>query len=755
MPSNVIGTRFSHFEIIAKLGEGGMGVVYRARDLRLQRTVAIKLVSPQCLADAAAQARLLAEARAASALNHPNICTIHEIGEADGQTFIAMEHVEGEPLSALVAKEGLPIETALRYALQIADALSHAHDRGLIHRDLKSANIVITPEGRAKVLDFGLAKRLEGDEVLDITRTQAALTQPGTIAGTLHYLSPELLRGERADERSDVWAFGVLLHEAITGALPFQGDTMFELTATILRERPSPLPSWVPPGLGTVIRRCLAKEPQQRYQRGSELRAALEAVQVGASARAAPRKRRQLQALASLAVLPFANEGGDPDAEFLSDGLTESIINNLAQLPKLRVMARSSIFRYKGRQVDPQVIGRELNVRAVLTGRVNQRRDVLMIAAELVDATTGWQLWGAQYNRRLSDIFAVQEEIAQEISDKLRLKLTGEEKRRLRRRHTDDPHAYQLYLKGRYFWNRRTEESFKKGVEYFEQAIAQDPAYALAYTGLADCYNILGDYGFLPPHDAFPRAKAAATRALELDETLAEGHTSLAYVQWAFDWDWAAAEWGFKRAVTLQPGYATAHQWYAEFLTARGRHDEASAEIARAQLLDPLSLIVNAVIGWAFYFARRYDEAIEQCRKILELDPHFARAHIYLGRALVQKGMFDEALAAFQRGIALSGDSPTYLAELGHAYAVAGRLDEAQHVLASLEEQRRRRYISPYGIATIHMALGDLDRAFEWFDKACADRAFYLVFLNVEPAVDRLRDHPRFATLLRRVKLIE
>jgi serine/threonine-protein kinase len=750
----MIGDMLGHYRIVEKIGAGGMGEVYRATDTRLGRDVALKVLPASIVDDKTAQARLLEEARTASALNHPHICTIFEVGEADGLAYIAMEFVEGRPLSKAIPRDGLPAEMVVRYGTQIADALGHAHQRGVIHRDLKCANVILTPQNRVKILDFGLATRRE-KEFTEATQSRLSLTESGVIAGTLYYIAPEILHGAPADARSDIWALGVILYEMATSVRPFAGATEFALSSMILRDPPPPLPQSIPAGLRSVIERCLVKEPVERYQRAGEVFAALEAIQaqVVIGSAAVPR-RRPVKSIRSLAVLPFANATADLETEYLSDGITESLINSLAQLPRLRVMARSTVFRYKGQTMDPQTIGRELNVGAVLIGRILQRDDALLVTAELVDVANGWRLWGEQYNRKRADIFAVQDEIAREISEKLRVRVTGVDKKRLTKRHTQDTEAYHLYLKGRYHWNKRTREGLEKGVEYFKQAIEKDPDYALAYAGLADSYYLLAGtaYGALPPQEAIPRAKAAALKALQIDDALAEAHASIASVLTS-EWDWPAAEKEYKRSIELNPGYATVRQWYAFYLTAMGRLEEALVEARRAHELDPLSIIINRDLGLVFYYARQPDRAIEQYRKTIELDPNFALAHQALGRACLEKGMYQQAVEHMQRAASLAGASVAMSAALAHAYALAGKRDEAERILGELLERSRGSYVEPMSIAVIYSGLGDKENALEWLEKARAQHSVGLLTLKVHPIFDGLRSNPRFQRLLRRIGL--
>jgi serine/threonine-protein kinase len=775
----MIGKTISHYKILEKLGEGGMGVVYRAEDTRLKRCVALKFLRNPIGEDSEEKVRLVREAQAVAALDHPNITTVYEIDETDdGQTFIAMAHVAGVSLKKKIKSGSLGVDEPVDIAIQIARGLKEAHDAGIVHRDIKSANVMVSSRGQVKITDFGLAK-LKGERTL---------TQKGSQIGTASYMSPEQIRGENVDHQSDLFSFGVVLYEMLARQLPFKGEDSQAQMFSIVYDAPESLTSFrpgLPTELRQIVERALEKKKELRYPSIDELLDDLQGLRGKATSgheisihEEKVRRRRRLttkkskniylyggitvvliaivfaiafytrgieKRIDSLAVLPFVNVGEDPNMEYLSDGITESLIFRLSQLPNLKVIAPSSVLRYKGQEYDIQEVAHELDVQAVLAGRLVVRGNELSISAEFVKAEDNSLLWGEHYNRRLTGILDVQEELIKEIAKKLQPHVTNRQIIQLTKRYTDNVEVYQLYLKGRYFWNKRTDQNIKKAMDFFQQAIKKDSSYSLAYTGLADCYSMMPWYSGWSPHEAYPKAKSAALKALELDSELAEGYTSLAFVKHHYEWDWPAARSDLKRAVNLKPGYAMAHFLYGIFSGNVGHVKESIRSIRRAQELDPLSPNINTNFGDVLSWARRYDEAIEQYKKTLELAPDFFQTNWGLGKAYLQKGMYEEAIEVFKK----SGSR-----EIAYAYMALGRRDEALSVLKEQEKRSTEGYVDPMFFAKIYYSLGEIDLTFHALEEAYQVRSPKLIDeIYCEPFYDGLRTDPRYKELLNKMKL--
>lgn len=824
------GTTFDRYEITSLLGSGGMGEVYLARDLRLERKVAIKILPSGFTRDTSRIQRFKQEAKAVSSLNHPNIITIHEVGEAglesDGEMalrhFIATEFVDGKTLREIISSRNISVLASLDIGAQIASALSAAHEAGIVHRDIKPENVMIRRDSIVKVLDFGLAKLTERNEgpVDPDAPTAARLdTDPGTVLGTATYMSPEQVRGMRVDARSDIFSLGIVLYEMISGQMPFKGETPADVMSQVLNHTPPALTSLatVPLELHRIVGKALNKNRDERYQNIKDLlidikslkrelevtttlahsgRSSGESAQPVSyettvnptpSGNSSPteelpayrtvssaeyivnqlsrHKFRILVAIAtliviglaiskftdrshsieSIAILPFATVNANNEAQILSDLITDSIINNLSQISNLKVIARSAVIKFRGYETDISEVSRQLDVHAILTGRILQRGEDLSVSVALVDARDNRHLWGEQYNRKVTDLLLIQQDISRDVSDKLLLKISGEEKRRI--------DASSLYLKGRNAWNKRTAESIREGLGYFEQAIRVDPTYAPAYAGLADCYNMLVNYSIMPGREAFPKAKEAAQKALELDPALAEAHAAMAFTYFQWDWNWAEAEREFNRAIELKPNYGPAHQWFSSLLIVTGRTDEAISEARRAQDIDPFSSIVASHLAWISYLSRHDDQTIMVAQRTLKTDPNSFPAHRYLALGYLNQGKFGQAVAEFEKAVQMSRGSVMLKAELGHSLALAGRKNDAQQILDELIQISSSNHVSPYHLALISLGLGDSDKTIEFLKKAMDERAERLVWLSVDPRFDKLRSDHRFNDILQLIGL--
>ncbi len=786
----MIGSIISHYKILEKLGEGGMGVVYKAQDTKLDRIVALKFLPHHVVASEAEQARFLQEAKSAAVLNHPNVCVIHSIEEADDKQFIVMEYVDGSTLRALVEQHRdnpLKINDAVTYAIHIGDALQEAHSKGIVHRDIKSENIMVNAKQQIKVMDFGLAK-LKGS--LKLTRSSSTV-------GTLAYMAPEQLQGGTIDARSDIFSFGAVLFEMLTGKLPFRGEHEAAMMYSIVNEECDSVLKYrldAPAELDRILRRALEKDPNERYQHADDMTSELKKMlkqssrvshvsptptSSGASSLPPVKEPQQkkpaliyggialvlLAGIAgyfllkpaqsqidSLAVLPFVNVGKDPNVEYLSDGMTESIINSLTRIPNLRVIPRSTMFRFKGKDIDPQEVGSQLNVNAVLTGRVVQRNGDLNLQLDLIDVNRQSQIYGNQYQRGSSDIILIQEDVVRDVMQQLGVTISSADEKAVTKRYTDNVEAYKYYLQGRFHWQKRKASEILTAIDYFNRALAIDPSYPLAYVGLADCYIIQSQYAGTPSRETSPKAISAAQKALALDHSLAEAHTAMAFAH-ASLWEWTEAEKEFKISLTLNPQYPTTYHWYSILLFALGRGQEATSAIRRAHELDPLSPVIALNVALASYQNGAYEKGIEQTNEVIALDSSFSPAYSRKAQMLAKMGRLEEAYSAALKAVRISDSSAEALSFLGYSAARLGKRDEALNIVNELEGRYTLKTSGGYYIARVYLGLGDTQSVFKWLNVDFGERSSSMIWLRQDLEWGEYRSDPRLVELLRKVGL--
>ncbi|HEX5603236.1 MAG TPA: protein kinase [Pyrinomonadaceae bacterium] len=800
----MLGQLLLHYRVVEKIGEGGQGTVYKVVDTALDRPAVIKVIPPDLTDSASNLVRFEREAKLASSLDHPNICTIFGLHKVGDVQFIAMQFVEGRNVREIVDGKPLDLRRALSIAIQVTDALAAAHSRGIVHRDIKARNVMVTRSGTVKVLDFGLAKLIESPQS---TSSDPHLTEAGVPYGTSTYAAPEQAQGLKADHRADIFSTGVLLYEMLAGTWPFRGKTALDVRYAVVYHKPKPIVeargenSPALRRIQEILDKALAKAPQDRYQKIEDMRGALQEVlreievdtSVGRTLTDAPatttvprliapntfwstprkitvavlallvivalalvalRRRPPAESdstISSLAVLPFTNS--DPNTEYLSDGITESLIDSLSRMPNLKVKSSSTVFHYKGRETDPKKIGRELGVHALLSGTISQVGDDLSVSVELIDVRDDSHIWGERYGRKVSEVVALPQQISRDVSQRLRSRTDNMDHAQLTRNYSPDSEAYRLYLQGRYNWNKRTVQGLQNGIEYFGKAIQRDQDYALAYAGLADCYLLLNVYNVTSADDSYPKAEAASRKALSINESLAEAHTALGFVTYRYHLQWAEAEEHFKKAIALNPNYATAHQWYASYLAASGRLNEAVVEAKTAHDLEPFSLTIYSDYIRGLYYAGRLDEARKESLKLMETDPSFARAHYELGLVLEEAGKYDEAINEFKLGLKALPDNVAALTALGHAQARAGKRADAEKAIARLQELSKRQYVSPFQTAVIYAGMDERKLALDWLEKSRDERFNWLPFIAVDPVFKNLRAEPRFIELSKSLNL--
>lgn len=741
---DLIGKTILHYKIIKQVGQGGMGVVYKAEDTKLERFVAIKFLPSAISRDSDARQRFKIEAKAAAALNHPNITTIYSIEETEDEMFIVMELVDGIELKEKIKKAPLQTNEIIKISLQIAEGLKIAHSKGIIHRDIKSSNIMLTKDDVIKIMDFGLAK-IKGD---------TEITKLGTTVGTTYYMSPEQTKGESIDSRTDIWSFGVLLYQMFTGEFPFKGDYDQAVVYSILNEDFPSMKNYnpsIPIKLEFIIQKMLKKNPGERYQNLSEFIKDLKTF--GGEDVIVEENIIFDRDVPSIAILSFENISGEEENEYFSDGLAEDIISNLARIKDLKVVAGTSAFSFKNIKADVKEIGKKLNVKTILEASVQKSNYNIQVTARLINVEDGYYLWSEQYNRILEDIFSIQGEITSAIIEKLKVHLLKNVRSSISKRHIKNLNAFNWFLKGRYFYNDSTSEGMKKSIECFEKAIKIEPDYAVAYAGIADSYNTLGAYYYLPAEKSFPKAIDAAKKAIELDDSLSEAHCALGHANYEFKWDWKSAEKSFLKGIKVKPGYSYSHLSYAYFLLMLAQFDEAHREISFAWELDPLGLITNTNVGYFYFLSREYDTALGKLKKALEINPNYYPLLSYIAKVYEQKGLLEDALEIAKQAYKTSEMNSYCLAELGYFYALSGNKMEALHILEQLKERSTGEFVSTANFVTVYLGLNDTEKIFHWLEKSLVEKAPLMSYLKVNPRFDKIRTDDRFIALMKKVGL--